>query len=484
VYRAWDTRLNGPVALKENFDASATAQKQFALEASILFNLHHPNLPRMMDHFSLPSGQYLVMDYIEGEDLQQKLEQQAPLPEGLVRPWIEQVCDALTYLHGQTPPIIHRDIKPANIKITPTGQALLVDFGIAKVYDPRLKTTLGARAVTPGYSPYEQYGQKPTDARTDVYALGATLYTLLTGTEPPESIDRLGGTPLFAPRSLNPALSPQIEKVILQAMAVQPDQRFQDIAAFKAAMCAPPVSRAGTVRVAPVIQEPEPSRGRAGGGAVWGGVGIGLAVMICLIGLVIVLIGGNWAIGRNTNKTPATGSPTPENVAIAFTDTIAPSEVPVEQTPTHQRTTAAQTPTVTKTNTPPLPTPSKTPSPKPPTQPVSCTLSKCDTSTEDVCIYSFAPQSSSLLIALKFEQPVSAEHVPNLVVNGVPFDCAPLSTYPDRLYCTGASTSGDTFLQLMSADNQALCAGSVDIPKYVTPVPTPKNTKVPDKNYP
>lgn len=240
VYRAWDTRLNGPIALKENFDTSPAAQKQFALEASILFNLRHPNLPRVMDHFSLPTGQYLVMDYIEGEDLQEKLNQASgPLPVMQVLPWIEQICDALTYLHRQNPPIIHRDLKPANIRITPQGQAMLVDFGIAKVYDAQAKTTMGARAVTPGYSPFEQYGQGRTDARTDVYALGATLYNVLTMVEPVESIHRLMGDTLTEPVNFVPALSQEVNQAILKAMALQPDRRYPDIASFRTALLAP-----------------------------------------------------------------------------------------------------------------------------------------------------------------------------------------------------------------------------------------------------
>ena len=182
LYRAWDTALGRPCALKENLDPSPGGQRQFLREAKILANLIHPSLPRVTDYFLVQGqSQYLVMDYVEGQDLQEMLEDRgSPLPEVRVQVWAGQICDALTYLHSQTPPVIHRDIKPANIKITPSGQAVLVDFGIAKVYDPKLKTTLGAQAVSPGYSPYEQYGKGKTDPRTDIYALGATLYTLLT----------------------------------------------------------------------------------------------------------------------------------------------------------------------------------------------------------------------------------------------------------------------------------------------------------------
>ncbi len=155
VYKAWDIRLNVPCAVKENFEASAEAERQFAREASILAGLRHPNLPKVTDHFSLPGqGQYLVMEYIEGEDLQAKLDRAGgPLPENQVLPWFEQICDALIYLHTHVPPIIHRDLKPANIRICPDGTAMLVDFGIAKLYDPAKRTTLGARCDT-GFCPF------------------------------------------------------------------------------------------------------------------------------------------------------------------------------------------------------------------------------------------------------------------------------------------------------------------------------------------
>ena len=98
------------------------------------------------------------------------------------------MCDALTYLHSQDPPIVHRDVKPSNIKVTPQGEVYLVDFGIAKVGSARERTATGALGVTPGYSPLEQYGAGGTDERSDVYAVGATLYRLLTGQSPPESV--------------------------------------------------------------------------------------------------------------------------------------------------------------------------------------------------------------------------------------------------------------------------------------------------------
>ena len=242
VYKAWDTKLNGPCALKENYDTSPEAEKQFAREASILFNLRHPNLPTVFDYFSIQEqGLYLVMSYVEGEDLQQALEnRQAPFSEEIILPWIRQVCEALSYLHKQDPPIIHRDIKPANIRITPQGQAILVDFGIAKIYDPKLKTTVGARAVTPGYSPPEQYGRGSTDVRTDVYALGATLFNLLTGLEPPDSVDLLTGEEgkLQGVKAHNPQVKPMVDAAIQQAMQLDREKRFQTVDDFKTALLA------------------------------------------------------------------------------------------------------------------------------------------------------------------------------------------------------------------------------------------------------
>jgi eukaryotic-like serine/threonine-protein kinase len=233
VYRVWDTVLNQPVALKENLDSSAVAQNQFEREAKLMAGLRHPNLPRVIDHFLIPGqGQYLVMDFVEGQNLEQLLQQRGrPFDEEDVLTWIEQVCGALSYLHSLSPPIIHRDIKPQNIIITPDNRAMLVDFGISKIYDTSLRTTVGAKAVTPGYSPPEQYGGGNTDERTDIYALGSTLYFLLTGQQPPESVQRVAGSAnLVPPRKLNASVSPGLEHLILKATDITTNRRFQTVA--------------------------------------------------------------------------------------------------------------------------------------------------------------------------------------------------------------------------------------------------------------
>jgi formylglycine-generating enzyme required for sulfatase activity len=302
LYRAWDTALGRPCALKENLDPSPGGQRQFLREAKILANLIHPSLPRVTDYFLVQGqSQYLVMDYVEGQDLQEMLEDRGgPLPEGRVQVWASQICDALIYLHSQTPPVIHRDIKPANIKITPSGQAVLVDFGIAKVYDPKLKTTLGAQAVSPGYSPYEQYGKGKTDSRTDIYALGATLYTLLTASEPPESVQRVVNDPLVAPRQLNLGLSLRTSAAIMKAIQMDPSQRFPNAADFKAALTPPPAVRQPPV---PVIN-PQPGLLAPKSAATlqppatlpWGWIGLVILMSLVILFLLVQVLRGRPGI--------------------------------------------------------------------------------------------------------------------------------------------------------------------------------------------
>ena len=325
VYRAWDTNLNGPCAVKENFETSPAAQAQFAREASLLFNLRHPNLPRVFDQFSLPGqGQYLVMDFIEGEDLQRKLEQAGgPLAEAMLLGWVEQVCEALSYLHAQNPPVIHRDIKPRNIIITPQGQALLVDFGIAKVYDPRLKTTTGARAVSAGYSPHEQYGQGKTDARSDVYALGATLYALLTAREPPESVQRFLHDPFIPPEVLNPRLSSSTAAAICKAMQIDPEQRFQSPAELKAALRPVP---------APAPTPPAVSAPVVSTAATPGKARPGSRLLLAASGAILALSLGVWALFGSLKGSGRAGTPT---LAAALpTRTTLAARPPVSATPT------------------------------------------------------------------------------------------------------------------------------------------------------
>jgi len=238
LFLAHDEILNVDVAIKENMYASTDHSIQFRQEAMILARLRHSNLPRVIDHFVIKDqGEYLVMDYIEGRDLQAQLDIQGhPFSEREAVQIGITVCDALAYLHSRQPPIIHRDIKPANLKRTPEERIMLLDFGLAKHYQQDEVTAVGAKGVTAGYSPVEQYGQG-TDARSDIYALGATLYTLLTGQVPPDSVERAIGMDDLEPITVyHPAVSKKLQDVISTAMAVKADDRFQSAEELKFAL--------------------------------------------------------------------------------------------------------------------------------------------------------------------------------------------------------------------------------------------------------
>jgi len=235
IFRAVDENLGVEVAVKENLFTIEDYARQFRREATILASLRHPNMPRVSDHFSLEDqGQYLIMDYIEGEDLQEKLEHQGPFEEEEVVFIGASICDALAYMHSRDPAVLHRDIKPANVRITPRGEVYLVDFGLAKLVQGDLTTTTGARAMTMGFSPPEQYGAARTDARTDIYSLGATLYTALTGLTPEDSLaqtmDQVELTPV---RERNPKVSKRVAEAVEKALQVHPNDRFQLAAEFK-----------------------------------------------------------------------------------------------------------------------------------------------------------------------------------------------------------------------------------------------------------
>jgi serine/threonine protein kinase len=253
VYKAADRRLEGRVcALKEVLPSLVNnalseeeldqMSEQFRIEASILSRLDHPNLPKVSDYFSVSGREYLVMDFIEGRDLQEIVSEQQKagdfLSEQLVLGWAGQLLDALEYLHDQDPQVVHRDVKPSNIKLTPRGTIKLVDFGLVKVLhddDSRTVTVVQGRG-TVAYTPLEQYGGDTgyTDARSDIYSLGATLYQLLAGIAPADAKERfLRPGVLVSLRQINPAISPRVERVIFQALAMHPNERPPSIRALR-----------------------------------------------------------------------------------------------------------------------------------------------------------------------------------------------------------------------------------------------------------
>ena len=237
IYRAIDESLGVEVAVKENLYTAEESTLQFHREATILAGMRHANLPRVTDHFVIEGqGQYLVMDFIPGEDLRHRMRSISKLTEEEAILIGMAICDALSYLHSRKPAIVHRDIKPGNIKITPDGQIYLVDFGLAKVAQAGQVTHTGAQALTPGFAPPEQYGQG-TDHRSDLYALGATLYAGLTQEIPEDGLARLTNNAQLTPlRHHNPDVSPALAGTIQRAMQVNATERYQSAEEMKVAL--------------------------------------------------------------------------------------------------------------------------------------------------------------------------------------------------------------------------------------------------------
>jgi len=249
LYLADDNRLEGRrCAIKEVQQDSELpsavleqARAQFYREASVLAQLDHPTLPKVSDYFSDDDRDYLVMDYVPGDDLKSLMDQARRKGEFLqiddLLSWGKQLADALVYLHNQDPPVIHRDIKPSNLKLNQQELIKLVDFGLVKQLVPdELTITVIQGRGTALYTPLEQYGGDSghTDKRSDIYAFGATFYHLLTNTPPPEAKQRfLMPESLLPPREINPSIPRSLEQLILNAMALHPDGRPDDMLALQ-----------------------------------------------------------------------------------------------------------------------------------------------------------------------------------------------------------------------------------------------------------
>jgi hypothetical protein len=245
VYEALDQRLDTTVALKETLFDDERLRKQFEREARLLARLHHPALPRVSDHFSERDGQFLVMQFIAGDDLAEMMvRKNGPFPPHQVLTWADQLLDALDYLHTQDPQIVHRDIKPQNLKLTARGQIILLDFGLAKGQASeisRLTTAASIFGYTPNYAPLEQIQGLGTDPRSDLYALAATLYHLMTGVKPPDALTRAAALvngqpdPLRLAGEGNDAVTPEIDLVLRKAMSQNRDQRYANAADMRKA---------------------------------------------------------------------------------------------------------------------------------------------------------------------------------------------------------------------------------------------------------
>jgi serine/threonine protein kinase len=384
VYLALDTVLQTKVAVKINQNPRQEGREQFLQEARLLAALRHPNLPRVIDYFVIDDSQYLVMDFVPGEDLGTIVKRDGKQDPDTVVSWARQLGKALNYLHTQDPPVVHRDIKPGNIKITPRGEVILVDFGIAKSSDVTQETSTGARGLTPGYSPPEQYGSGRTGHYSDQFGLAATLYNVLTNEKPVDAVERLLGQAALKPiHELDPNIPPHIEQAIERALSIKPEDRFGSILEFVQALgqssipgpdetmiapakptqtlksqaainaeatrvsipaSTPPSGPRPVIPSYPISQPVQQPKSKL----LW------LIPAVLIIGAV-VLFGGGYLVWSNFIANKATPPPATANV-VEFTETSAAVLVPIEES----TATLAPEPTLTDT---PAPTPTDVPEP-------------------------------------------------------------------------------------------------------------------------
>lgn len=285
VYEALDNRLNSRVAVKENLLSDEEWVHAFRHEAQFLANLQHPALPRVIDYFREQGGQYLVMEFIGGDDVETMLaKNKRPFPAEQAMDWARQLFDVLEYLHTQPVPVIHSDIKPANLKIK-NDRLYLLDFGLAYGHSGEMSTFVRRNVArdghTPKYSPIEQWRGEVTSPASDLYSLAATLYTLLAG-RPPESADarmhaviQERSDPIRDIRFRCPNLNNDVADTLMAALALELSDRPRSAAEMRARMFPPATPRA--VRT-------KPSRGRR---AAW------TAVLAAVVALAV--LAGAWA---------------------------------------------------------------------------------------------------------------------------------------------------------------------------------------------
>lgn len=247
VYEAVDERVSATVVVKEANEATdENARREFEREARLLANLQHKTLPKVMDYFIEVGTEYLVMEYVPGYDLAELLIRRgSPFHLKAVLRWADELLGVLEYLHGLKPPILHRDIKPSNLKLTQREEIYLLDFGLAKGAAGKMSMTQASRSIrgfTPIYAPLEQIAGQGTDARSDIYALGATLYHLLTGAPPvdaptrDEQLEYENPDPLPHIRQLNPKVPEAVAEVIHRALSIKRKGRFENVSEMREAL--------------------------------------------------------------------------------------------------------------------------------------------------------------------------------------------------------------------------------------------------------
>jgi Protein kinase domain len=327
VYEARDGRLGNTVALKKTYFTGKELLQAFHREAEILAGLKHPALPKVIDHFSENDGQFLVMEWIPGDDLGKLLGRYpGPIPQGDVLRWADRLLQTLEYLHTRQPPIIHRDIKPNNLKLDEHGEVILLDFGLAK--EASLKASQVYRSVrgySLNYAPLEQIQGSGSDQRSDLYGVGATIYHLITGVLPIDAVTRATALiegrpdPLQPAHVANPAVSVDVSAVLDQAMAQDRGKRQPNAQVMRTQLRLAAEAQT-TVEAQPPTDQPARNvavAGRRNHFWVW----IASSALI----LILVLASGVYLVtSRNTSiKTkPETLSPQAETIPLTFRELI------------------------------------------------------------------------------------------------------------------------------------------------------------------
>jgi len=365
VYDVMDNTLNVRGALKEmvpypgmDEDTLSGLREQFQQEAQLLAGLRHPNLPRVSDHFEEDGNAYLVMEYIYGRRLDEIIGQEGELTEEEVLHWARQLIEALAHCHERGG--IHRDVKPQNVMITWHGQAILVDFGLAKLVDPNdpHTRTVMRGLGTPEYAPPEQYDTRKggTDPRTDIYSLGATLYHALAGTPPPTATERVVDPEILVPLSqLRDDVSEVTNQVLMKAMALRPPYRFQGVAEMHQALFDSPLSSQAQIESTESSRMDTtmlPASSRSGPLWPWQGVmrqRIGRWAGASLLAVFVMGAGIWWGTRGARGSGIPTATPTPTaSVTLTATPTDTPTLTP-SPTATPTATPTAAPPTVPPT---------------------------------------------------------------------------------------------------------------------------------------
>ncbi|MDZ4159151.1 MAG: protein kinase, partial [Anaerolineaceae bacterium] len=358
VYRAFDSSVATEVPGKCNRNPAPESTTQFLREARLLASLRHPNLPRVIDYFIIGQNQFLVMDYVPGDDLENLLKTKGVQPVHKVIQWAEQIGSALTYLHTQNPPVIHRDIKPANLKLMAEGEAQLVDFGIAKAAESSQATATGALGYTPGFAPPEQYGGARTGPYSDQYALAATLYTLLTNQRPVDSIQRVLQQAVLTPITIfNPTVPAHVQQAIETAMSMRPEDRFASIEDFVQALTE--TSYQSTPAQPNAATIPIPSKRKTRSSAV---VWILSAAALAFVLLVMAGAGGYLLWTQRIPLSSAGVTPLPAVIGSPSAAELTPSAT---ATPSPTSTSAASATPAPSATSEPSPTPELSPTPAP-----------------------------------------------------------------------------------------------------------------------